>query len=710
MARADRDERRASLTSKRSPTPAKSSVFFPNAARSSRDLTTLAARVHSPPVGAKHKVWTNRIVDASSVAPETTLKTPTDSKIKRSPRGTLPTLTFSPISFEWYSPSPSARPRTSEAAPIRKAPKILSPMPERPMSSQSRKRFSKILEMEESFDSRDRAPKSLNCLKPPTLGGVDEASDHRLSVISSVSSLSSSRILEDSIFEAEARISHVTSHDKSTIESLLDKHIECLGLSPEANVDTDTTNIEDREVDCLSSGGDTIKLCDLLASVPSWKKDRPMTSSSYRHPSLATVDRQKLKPRRLFASMDANIPHTISERPTPAFSSTFESQSKGSRPSFGWQTLPSISQLASARSTAMPSITSGELADVDSSEQTKFKVRRRSNLSVSASISSAISKSASSRLTLRASPPHRRSKSEVIARQESHRRRRMRIRLKLTSKSRTMGDLASDGAADFKSEPNAGTALQKKSCTRHSSIKSPVQGYAELSGDSIMPSNTVSPRALSPAIPTRWSSIIAAMPEPVKKGAAVIRKASVRTVRSHKSNSSIVEPINNSRVGAGLPRIGSVPRLAPPEFGPPLTSSDLNLSLPYAEVPSTIRPTLRETKSFFSDDSFAQRQRTSLRQKLHLHSLRHVLPGSAGHGVNGHTPRRTPVKMNHACQLKTQAEEEESTLQMEMLGMSDFAYRKRKMLERLKGWWRRQCMSRVRRRKGERTAPGGVGW
>jgi hypothetical protein len=156
--------------------------------------------------------------------------------------------------------------------------------------------------------------------------------------------------------------------------------------------------------------------------------------------------------------------------------------------------------------------------------------------------------------------------------------------------------------------------------------------------------------------------------------------------------------------------LGSIPKLAPPEFGPPLTSSDLNLSLPYAEVPSTIRPTLRETKSFFSDDSSAQRQTTSLRQKLHLSSLRHVLPGT-GHGANGHTPSRAPIKLSHSCQLKAQAEEEEeTTLHMDMLGMSDFAYRKRKMLDKLKGWWRRQCVSRVRRRRGERIAPGGAGW
>jgi hypothetical protein len=684
-------------------TPSTSSVFFPNAARSSRDLTTLAARVHSPPpVSGKNKSRKDGISEKTTNIQEETVQTPSDDKMKRSPGSTLPTFAFSPISFEWYSPSPLARPRTSEAAPYRKTPEILSPMPERPMSSQSRKRFSKILEMDDVPDlGRERTPKSFSCLKPSKLTKVEEAPDHRLSVISNATA--------DDGTDGQ-RISEVTSHDKSTIESLLDKHIECLGLTPEQDVDSDTTHLQEREVDAMSSGDETIKLSDMLATVPSWKKDRPLTSSSHRHSSLATLERHKLRPRRLFASMDANIPQTISERPTPAYSTTSESLSKASRPSYGWQTLPSISQFASGRSTMMPSLSSGELADVDSSEQTKFKVRRRSYLSTSASETSGLSKSASSKLTPKASTPHRRSKSEVIARQESHRRRRMRIRLKLSTKSRTMGDLPGDAVVNIDTVARTEEIPRKKAFTRHSSIKSPVHGYVELSGDCKLPSRAVSPSVHSPVIPTRWSSIIAAMPEPVKKGAAVIRKASVRTITSHRSNNSIVEPINHSRIDAVLPRLGSIPKLAPPEFGPPLTSSDLNLSLPYAEVPSTIRPTLRETKSFFSDDSSAQRQRTSLRQKLHLSSLRHVLPG-AGHGANSHTPNRAPVKLSHSCQMKTPAEgDEDTTLEMDMLGMSDFAYRKRKMLDRLKGWWRRQCMSRVRRRRGERIAPGGVGW
>ena len=541
---------------------------------------------------------------------------------------------------------------------------------------------------------------------------VDEAPDRRSSTwshhmkIANIPAYAASGVEDDSA--CDMRISQVTSHDKSTIESLLDKHIECLGLQPESEfLSDDTTSLQDRHVDSMSTGEDTIKLSDILNTIPRGEKGRPMTSSSYRHSSLATLDRNRLRPRRLFASMDARVPKTITERNTPAFSTDSESKTPTSRPSYGWQTLPSISRLASLSSSFIPSLTTGELADIDSSDnQAKFKVRRRSNLSMTASVSSHLSKSASSMLTpVRDDPPPQRSKSEIIARQLSHQRRRMRIRLKLRSKSSTAGDLAVDGIADFKTESEP-----KIASTRPSTVKSPVAGYAELDGDSVMPSKAVSPRAQSPTIPTRWSSIIAAMPEPVRRGAEVIRKASVRTVRSQRSNASIVEPVNNSRVNTAIPRLGSIPRLAPPEFGPPLTSSDLNLTLPHADMPSTIRPTLRETQSFFSDDSSAQRQRTSIRQKLHLHSLRHAFPGSAGRSPlsNGNG---TTIKLSHSCQMRRlESEEEESTLPPHLMGMSDFAYRRRRMLERLKEWWRRQCMSKLHRRRDERMAQRGIGW
>ncbi|ETN39242.1 uncharacterized protein HMPREF1541_05465 [Cyphellophora europaea CBS 101466] len=204
------------------------------------------------------------------------------------------------------------------------------------------------------------------------------------------------------------------------------------------------------------------------------------------------------------------------------------------------------------------------------------------------------------------------------------------------------------------------------------------------------------------------------MPQPRRTDDEIVRKTSVRTHRSQTSNTSVVKPLNSTRLNGPIPRMGSVPQLAPPEFGPPLTYSDLNLSIPYAAVPSTIRPSLRETKSFFSDDSSARRQRKSLKEKLHLHSLRNVVPGSAGTSLIAHTARSNDgIKLSHSCQLKGhKPAANPRELPTDTIPMTDFTYRKRKMLERLKEWWKRQCIQKVvtgKKRKA-RTVPGAPAW
>ncbi len=711
------EARRTSITSRRSCTPSTSSVFFQSAARSSRDLTMMAARVHSPPVGR------DKPADVTSAGLHFTgkEKSPLKPPLKglgQHPRSTLPAFTFSPISFDWYSPCPSARPRTSEATPSRRLPQILSPMPERPMSSQSWVRFSKILEVEDTIDTSGNQPRqgSFSCSKASKLNRVDEAPEQEHSVQSGgvmttnkIGSTKSSQAHNEP--GSELRVSQVASHDESSFGSFLDRHIECLGLQAEVESRSDeATSLALRQNVQSSSKEDATRLTELLETAPSWENRRPLTSSSCRHSSLATFERHQLKPRRLFASMDAGVPETIVEHSTIALSTTLGNKIGTLRPSYGWQTLPSISHLVSESSRPLPSVTSGELADVDTPEQgMRFKVRRRSNLSASVPEPSHLSKSVSGMVTMKSENTlHRRSKSTVLASQESHRRRRMRIRLKLT-RSRIIGDLALDRHIEFQPETKVEPVSSKRALTHQSSAKSAVDSCADSSGDAIMPSRIVSLLAQSPLIPIRGSSIVADVPEPIKIGAELKTTTSVRTARSQESNNSMAQLVNTSLLKALPPRLRSPPLLAAPEFGPPLTSSDLHLSLPYADMPSTIRPTLRETKSFFSDTSSAQRQRNSIRQKLHLHSLRHMIPRSAGHRPLPHSFSGTKVKLNHSCQIRGRKPEDKARLPTDTLGMSDFAYRKRKVVERLKGWWRRQCVSKLHRRKGMRLAPDGTG-
>ena len=724
-------DRCASVASRRTADSSSTSVFFSNAARSSRDLATLAARVHSPPPEgiSRQRLLVSRTLGAIgkvSIKKEVALAEP---QPRHSGTWQLPTLSFRPISFGSQGSSPSLRPRTSEATAHRKPLDIVCPVPSRPMSSQSRKRFSRILEIEDTFDPHSTSSQGKPAIpfRTAALEQVREAPDHLTPTPgtvwhdgvsdSPVSSMRSPVCRHDGNGDADIRISEVTNHDKSTIESLLDKHIDCLGLTPEAEQfsasgleqpdDEPTDHFDDLE----QRGERTVRLRDLLAAVPSWNKGRPFTSSSQRQSSLGSTEKGRMRPRRLFASMDAKRPSTISEQISTTVSPDHNAKS---RPSFGWQTLSSSSQLHDP-TRSMPSFTSGELADVDSSgTRTRFKVNQKSNLSLSLSPSLLTHLSEKSTDMLDSTTPTatpRRTKSELLARQASHRRRRVRIMLKSKSKSDSLGNMDEVAGEDAEAA-SASVPERSRPASPESIVKSPVQGYAELSAESVVPFETR--LSLSPPIPSRWSSIIAAMPEPVKKSAAdLIRKASARTMRSHRSNESIVDPVNSTRLNKQVPRMGSVPRLAPPEFGPPLTTSDLNLSLQYPGQPPTFRPRLRETRSFFSDDSSAQQQRRSLREKLHIHSLRQVMPGSSGGSNLAYsTPRQVGtrrVKLDHTCRTRgLRYSDESSSALQDLVPMSDFAYRRRKVLERLKDWWRRQCVPKALtlKRRGERIAPG----
>ena len=779
LGRTDPAARRPSLVSHRSCTPTSSSIFFQSASRSSRDLMTMAARVHSPPVGGKDK---QTQLTRAALPHNGTAKSPHQS-VKTagcSPKPTLSSFTFTPISFEYYRPSPSARPRTSEATPNRKVPMILSPMPERPMSSQSWLRFRKILELEDTANyAREKCRQQLlSCSKPRVVNRGDETPDHRhlggsggATTVQEIDSSGSCQAQDEAGIDQKTRqvaspdrspissllhrhidclglqpeahnlsgvamtsakvgsatsclvqkvndsgldqkVHQVTSHDSSSITSLLDRHMECLGLQADVNMSEDVTGSECCQKDRLSSAEDNINLTDLLATAPPSEKGRPMTSSSCRHPSLAPFERQRLRPRRLFASMDDGIPKMITERSTSAFAIVSENKSRTSRPSYGWQTLPSMSRLLPKHCTTLPSLTSGELADVDTPEQErKFKVRRRSNLSMSASEPSHLSESASSIPTLKQSNTlHRKSKRTVLASQDSHRRRRLRIRLQLKTKSETISDLAVDGLIEVESKTDAEPVSPEKASTCQSRAQLLADCYADLSWETITPSKTASPAAESPVLPTRGSSILATMPKPIEKKAVLSPEASLRTVKSGRRNTSIIEPVNATRLNGPSPPLETIPRLATPQFGPDLTSSELNLSLPYSEIPPPTRPALRETKSFFLDDNSTQRQRTSIRQKLHLHSLRRVLPGSAGHNSSASSLNGANVKVSHSCRLRGRnLGKDEPSLPPDTVGMSEFAYRTRSVLERLKDWWRRQCRLRIHTKKGERTAPGGAG-
>lgn len=732
-AKEDKDNPRTSSASRRTCGSARSSAFFVNASRSPRDLTTLAARVHSPIFDQRNYAASmSEVVDhednlefAGSGKPDVE---------DHQSEWTLPSLSFRPFSFSSYHGKLGDRPKTSGDVPSRESSEILSPMPERPMSSQSRKRFSRILEIEDDY-STGQTKMTHQSLPGQTfrrLTVVEEQSDQQpferrgpytdesdepepRSRSQAGRSENDQRGRSSSVAAYEKR--KITIHEKSTVESLLDRHIECLGLdesySPfEIGDVSGEIDIATHERGNVSTFG----LASLPPSATSQTRARPSTSSSHQHTSLASSERRRLMPRRLFASMDARLPPgALLGNLSSSVSQISSTASRNHLRSSGWQTLPSTVGPISGEFTKSGSLTSGDLGDLDSDPPPRrFKVNRRSGLTLSPSMPSELSRVTEvDSETGDRDVSHRRSKSDILARQASHQRRRMRILLKTQHKVATTDQTVQKRETSRISEDIPEATGQDESWTTEEShveahISSSVFGYAELSADSIIAqpaTDTTMPSVLlSSSLPRRWASVIAAMPEPVKKGIELVRKASARTVRSQRSNTSVIEPMNSTRQNAHMPYHmpynGSVPQLAAPEFGPPLTSSDLNLALRFPGLPAPIRPPLHKVQSFLSDNSSSLLHIGGVKKRFDMHSLRGGVTRSSGvlglrHQQQVHS-NGEGLKPSQSWQIKGQKSfEYPQSSGGDTIAMSDFQYRKRKVLERLKDWWKRQCMQRT---------------
>ncbi|KAH0841722.1 hypothetical protein AYO21_01046 [Fonsecaea monophora] len=738
----EKDNSQTSTTSRRTCGSSHSSAFFPNTSRSPRDLTTLAARVHSPVFD--HKPSISRLMEYGDPHCDENYQPAFRGVQRAHSQWELPSFNFRPLSFGSYSSGLKERPKTSGDIRSKDHPEILSPMPERPMSSQSRKRFSRILEISDSYVPDQGKPahfiqtfSRLDAVEEhPDLQFLERVLSPQLqdgSKLGAVEEQSQWEKMasEQALPSTNADGSQITMHERSTIESLLDRHIECLGLNDDGTDCEDAPHLqthsppEHSEAAVNSSVESTVRATSSMPRFLSSCNLRPTTSSStIRHSSLASSERRRLIPRRLFASMDARLsPGAILEDRVGS-RLVLSSVSSGFRDhSSGWQTLQSTSGLLtsestkSTRSNAKFSLTSGDMADIDSDPpQTKFKVRRLSELSLSPEVTGELP-------TQGALHTHRRSKSDTLARQASHQRRRARILMKSRRKSQSLGQL---GVLEQTGQLLEVVGRDEEWVTDDSPEKmsetSPVAGYAELSADSVavLPPTTVSAGSIlvPTPMPRRWTSMLAAMPDPVKKGIEIVRKASVRTVHSHRSNTSVIEPLNSTRYSSQIPRLGSVPQLAPPELGPPLTSSELNLSLRFPDQPQALyRPPLREVQSFFSDDSsaaMAQKQPSTIRKKFDLHSLRSGFTKSTGLLGTRHSSTQQEtgtMRLSQSCHIKTQHSFEYPHPDLgDTVPMSDFAYKKRKVLSRVKDWWKRQCMQKtfalVRNRSGRNMQHG----
>jgi hypothetical protein len=668
---------------------------------------------------------------------------------KKRPDWQLPSLDFRPLSFADYAQSNADRPKTAEGVKTLSTTEIISPTPERPISSQSRRRFSKILGIEDDHHSvASTVSRSYNSLNFARLKRVVELPESTYPARFSIPPYSPRRsTIAEGTDEDDADVcgvqdrnsSQATSNAKSTVELLLENHIQCLGLQPGvSDAYSSAEKAQENEGESLTASGteSTVKISD-YDKLHWHEKPRPKTASSAYPSTLASPEREFLVPKKLFSNKfyptaPSGGPKLTSAYSLPCMSEATSPDQTANRPSTGWYTLASTMQLLSSPLTS-PLTRTGLEANLGTnpSEQSpdarKYKIRRRSKATLSPSASSCRSQELDGIYDWDDDAAfQKKRRNEYLARQASE-RRKVRVRLKLKRSSMSQGKLgnseisrnqASSDIAPANIDGGEGVPEE-----RPRGLKPPVElpaydtraqalATSDQTSDCGMTTVQVQRTAGSPDIPHRWSSIVAIAPEVVRPSIDIRRLASIRTARSHRSHVSLAEPINSTRLSVQTPRLSSqAPHFAAPDLAPSLSSLNLDMSVRYPDMIASPRPVLRETRSFFSDDSSAvHKHMGSLRDRFHLHSLRSVLPSSprgtmVSDGADM-TPRSNVTKAHQSHQIRGHSGEEEERDLYGTIGMTDFAYRKRRMIERLKDWWKRHSMQRklgLKRKKSSKN-------
>jgi hypothetical protein len=720
------DSRRASAVSRRTFPASPSTAFFPNATRNSRDLTSLAARVHSPTPNSRCGNDVETMEEGWKIDDS---KTSLGVDKSVSDVWQLPSLEFTPMSFLHYPQGAAERSRSSGPIMRSTRPTIISPTPERPMSSLSRRRFSKILGLDEKGYSPDHGtkelPRSYNSLNVGKLKRVLESPETSYPARYSIPAFSPRNSMiagssRDNESVGSADHEQGSGCEKSTVESLLDKHIDCLGLQPERTSEPreDHKVFEDDDTQAsiasASRDEDTIKIA--VRPTPQTRLRAQTVSSS--NGSLAASSQPNLVPKKLFSPGELVREAKLAPAQSEACKS-LDDLSAG--PSLGWEILASTSHISSDNPPRIDGTIGQSQPDAEKASL-KGEVRQVPTTRFSPSASSRWSGHSGDQYKWNDdASPKSRSRHRALERQISQ-RRKTRMRLKLKRSSQSQGRICvSELSSAHGSFHTARAPSQDRVSVLGplaSQVTKTVESQPAVDAETIESCHTVeagpfknappqqaskrSPPATSPDTPKERSSVVAIATQRVKKSVDMARKMSVKTVRSHRSNVSIMEPLNSTRLSA------AAPHLKPPDLGPPLTPMSMSLNMDFAFPPAAVtRPAgLRATQSFFSDDSSAvQNHRGSLRKRFNLPSLRNVLPSSPrAHSmisVPGRSNQAGPSRLHQSCHLQglKQPEEAEEYDLYGTPGMSDFAYCRRRMLERVKGWWRRQCVQRKLGRK-----------
>jgi len=610
------------------------------------------------------------------------------------------------------STTPKSRSSTSRVANVHKMTEIVSPRPERPTSSQSRKKFSKILDLDQTASSiRAYNPGHPKLHSYKELGRVDEtASPARTPHTSSPYAVSPGNTsggvpinIARPTVTPDKRLGLV-SCDTSTFGSFLDRHIECLGLKPEGTTSPDSSTCraeKSREPDYPAKPDNS----DASSTILSLKQELPpLTRDLNRPTSLSSSAQWRLMPRRLFASFSDGR-----ALKTPLASSESNARFPADQTdeniplSYGWLPLLSESNLTIDAKDSRQSLLSGDYADIESSRTTKQNdLRRHSSPSLISMSKVEISMDAEQGAAGNTDRmPYRRSKSDVVPCKKPQMDKSLRMHLR-AQHQKFEGPVSDAWVSTDNTSDHGETKLHSVGLVR--APISAKNGFAELSGESGNVSQQSSASILNvkdPIAQGAWSTTATTMPSPAKQQTAPRCRDPVNIIMRRDRNRNIGEPVNNSRASPDVSSHkirtrSSVPRLSTPVFGPTIRVSQFDLAAGYQlKSPHHKKSSLSEAKELLQA-SPTQYGRHSVRERRRFGSLRRIIPNSIRSCTfsprNGTAHDHQNVVVARACREERRSSYTEQPSFMEIVPMSDSAYRKHKLLEKVK-----ECLPCVRR-------------
>lgn len=563
---------------------------------------------------------------------------------------------------------------------------IHCPTPERPTSSQSsRVRFSKIIDVEEDGavpPSADFAPYSLTRLvdngSPLEKAPLARNTEQNLEPGETMSQhgRTTSR-------ESHDTISYNTDHEKSTVESLLDHHIKCLGLEPHKPelVELASTELSGLRKSTLSLDRNVrpTRLSDRINHVR-WKGHVRSATEIFESYGNLTPEQKALVPQRLFHDNIVRRSITDANSAMRSPNSNMNQEGQRERPSASWMTLPSSPEVMSKD-------------PISENRQDSESNKSCEDVLIAASAYDADPKTDLTPATHNRENPRRTSieidtstatqlQQPTLA-QETPPQGRVRLKLKVKTHSRSASH-SNSSPTDESADPVADHIPNLRQSAAATSMGSEAGPQRTNFGQ--MPIELPTAEVQEPS---RLTQSLRLPSKKAKPSQDLVHKPSAQTLKSHRSAGRRRHPIPYIHPDS------KYPRLAAPDLGPPLTSTsfDLNLQL-------NTDASLREQKSFFSEDS-DRGLRNSLRKRLHgIGNILNVSPKASS------DPLLDQEQWNqssmHARPSKRHGKSDSMQHNGVTIGMSDFAFKKRRLLERLKAWWRRQ-RSRLRGKRAAKT-------